>query len=180
MAQSCSLLSSSASRTTSTIDLVVQLVNLFMVRITAPGGLLLGHSRLGSHLVEVVVHHAHLLLALHLGSLDRLVLTSQVAQGLVRVRQLLWTRDEPVARKKLGPVRPCGGSCPSVPAEIVPLRERSGSRCTCVLTKIVCCPKMWLLFVLCLFLLFVKHLFPVHPSFRLKDLCLCVCVCTCD
>ena len=97
MAQSCSLLSSSASRTTSTIDLVVQLVNLFTVRITAPGGLLLGHGRLGSHLVEVVVHHAHLLLALHLGSLDRLVLTSQVAQALVRVRQLLWTQDEQVA-----------------------------------------------------------------------------------
>ena len=81
MAQSCSLLSSSASRTTSTIDLVVQLVNLLMIRITAPGGLLLGHSRLGSHLVEVVVHHAHLLLALHFGSLDRLVLTSQVASS---------------------------------------------------------------------------------------------------
>ena len=75
----------------------MQLVNLFMVRITAPGGFLLGHSRLGSHLVEVVVHHAHLLLALHLSSLDRLVLTSQVAQALVRVRQLLWTQDEQVA-----------------------------------------------------------------------------------
>ena len=35
---------------------------------------------------------------------------------------------------------------------------------------------MRLLFVLRLFLLFVKHLFPLHHLFDLK-ICVCVCVC---
>merc|ERR1719447_2171404 len=52
-------------------------------------GLVLGHASLGDHLVEVVAHGAHLLLALHLGTADRLVGASLVAEGLVGVSKLL-------------------------------------------------------------------------------------------
>merc|ERR1719370_976353 len=51
--------------------------------------LLLGKMRLSGHLVQVVAHGAHLLLALHLRAADRLVCASLVAQALVRVRKLL-------------------------------------------------------------------------------------------
>ena len=37
-------------------------------------GLLVGEGSLGSHLVQVVAHVAHLVLAFHLGALDGLVL----------------------------------------------------------------------------------------------------------
>ena len=60
--------------------------------------LLLLFRRKDAHLIKFSPRECrHLGLELHLGSLDRLVLTSQVAQALVRVRQLLWTQDEPVA-----------------------------------------------------------------------------------
>ena len=51
--------------------------------------LLLGKMRLSGHLVEVVAHGSHLLLALHLGPADRLVGASLVAERLVGVGQLL-------------------------------------------------------------------------------------------
>ena len=54
-----------------------------------PLSLLLGKMSLSSHLVKVVAHGSHLLLALHLGPADRLVGASLVAEGLVGVGQLL-------------------------------------------------------------------------------------------
>ena len=51
-------------------------------------GLLLGEGGLSGHLVEVVAHVAHLVLALHLRALDCLVLASLVAQTLVSVSKL--------------------------------------------------------------------------------------------
>ena len=44
---------------------------------------------LSSHLVEVVAHGSHLLLALHLGPADRLVGAGLVTERLVGVGQLL-------------------------------------------------------------------------------------------
>merc|ERR1711936_1220987 len=52
-------------------------------------GLVLGHASLADHLVQVVAHGAHLLLALHLGSADRLVGAGLVAERLVGISQLL-------------------------------------------------------------------------------------------
>merc|ERR1719175_246906 len=50
---------------------------------------LLGKMSLSSHLVQVMAHGSHLLLALHLGPTDRLVGASLVAQALVCVCKLL-------------------------------------------------------------------------------------------
>merc|ERR550519_2152439 len=52
-------------------------------------GLVLGHASLGDHLVQVVAHGAHLLLALHLGTADRLVSASLIAKRFVGVGKLL-------------------------------------------------------------------------------------------
>merc|ERR1719412_852306 len=52
-------------------------------------GLVLGHASLGDHLVQVVAHGAHLLLALHLGTADRLVGASLIAKRLISVGKLL-------------------------------------------------------------------------------------------
>merc|ERR1719264_617476 len=52
-------------------------------------GLVLRHASLADHLVQVVAHGAHLLLALHLGTADRLVGASLIAQRLVGVGKLL-------------------------------------------------------------------------------------------
>ena len=52
-------------------------------------GLLLGHAGLGDHLIQVVAHCTHLLLAFHLRPADRLVGASLVAQALVGVGKLL-------------------------------------------------------------------------------------------
>merc|ERR1712203_131870 len=52
-------------------------------------GLVLGHASLADHLVQVVAHGAHLLLALHLGSADCLVGASLVAERLVGISPML-------------------------------------------------------------------------------------------
>merc|ERR1719382_1446078 len=52
-------------------------------------GLVLGHASLGDHLIQVVAHGAHLLLALHLGTADCLVGASLIAKRFVGVSKLL-------------------------------------------------------------------------------------------
>merc|ERR1719234_1872475 len=52
-------------------------------------GLVFRHPSLGDHLVQVVAHGAHLLLALHLCTADGLVGASLVAERLVGVGKLL-------------------------------------------------------------------------------------------
>merc|ERR1719239_2051939 len=52
-------------------------------------GLVLGHASLSDHLVQVVGHGAHLLLALHLGTTDRLIGASLITKRFIGVGKLL-------------------------------------------------------------------------------------------
>merc|ERR1719186_137366 len=52
-------------------------------------GLVLRHASLGDHLIQVVAHGPHLLLALHLGTADCLVGASLIAKRFVSVSKLL-------------------------------------------------------------------------------------------
>merc|ERR1719187_1953021 len=51
--------------------------------------LLLRHTSLSNHLIQVMAHGGHLLLTLHLGSADGLVGASLVAQAFIRISELL-------------------------------------------------------------------------------------------